>query len=374
MGRKSDVWYWRYAKGFYTTIKGQRQFLAGGLDDEKEKGPVYRAACVKFAELINLANADVLGDTNTVKTVCERFLEWVKANRSPGTYKIRRVNLTSLVHAIGSTPILSLQPRFLAEYFEQTSHQPKESGKPGRVYAPNTRRFMIDSLQAALNWAAGEGKLISKNPLAGMASIDPESRGLEVLITPEQHQLALARFSGWRRDFLVCLEATGCRPGELRAAKAIHWRAELGAIVFPGKGRNRRGDHQHKTSYTGKDRVIFFTGEAKEIMVRLVKERTVGNLFLGRCNKPVKQRTVNNIFQRLQLELDLPFFIPTSYRHLFATRALRLGWTVDLVATLLGNSPAVIRRHYGHLADDPRAMMLAMVRLRQQMAEGEESP
>ena len=48
----------------------------------------------------------------------------------------------------------------------------------------------------------------------------------------------------------------------------------------------------------------------------------------------------------------MPRLTPYSYRHTFATAWLEQGRSVDILAELLGNSPAVIRKHYSHLLGD----------------------
>lgn len=368
MARKSDIWYWTRNKGFYTTIRGVRTWLADGPDDKEEKGPAYQAACKRFCEIMNLELADKNGDSNTVRTICERYLDWVQHHRAKGTYHIRRYCLTRLMPGLGDIRILDLQERFVVQALARQTEDPKHLGGADKVDSPNTRRAILRSLIGALNWAAGKGGLITKNPLKGIEVPDAESRGLEVLVTPEQHQMAVDSVKGWRKDFLICLEATGCRPSELTEAEAINWRPEIGALVYPGSGRCRKDSHKHKAARTGKDRVVYFTGQSREIIERLVKERPIGKLFTLCGRARVRPKTVSSLFISLRKKLRLPHFIATSYRHTFATRALRLGWTVDMVAALLGNTPEMIRKHYGHLADDCRAMGLAMVKLRQEMA------
>ena len=50
----------------------------------------------------------------------------------------------------------------------------------------------------------------------------------------------------------------------------------------------------------------------------------------------------------------MPQSTPYSYRHTFATAWPEQGRSVDILAELLGNSPAVIRKHYSHLLGTPQ--------------------
>src|SRR6185437_3871747 len=268
-------------------------------DDREQRGPTYMKACESFRELHGLYHADELGDTNTVDTIAERFLAWVHEHRSPGTYRIRRDSLARVGQAIGRTQVRQLTPALVERELALLLPAANRDEPAGSEYASNTRRMFHDSLHAALNWAAGPGKLISRNPLKGMEAPHVESRGLEVLITPEQHRLALSLVDGWQRDFLVCLEAAGCRPGELMAAQAIHWRPEIASLVYPGAGRTRRNKHRHKTAYTGRDRVIYFTGDSRAVMERRVRQYPLGYLFRTQRSDRLQRTRIAELFEHL---------------------------------------------------------------------------
>jgi integrase len=62
--------------------------------------------------------------------------------------------------------------------------------------------------------------------------------------------------------------------------------------------------------------------------------------------------TLTQRFRDIRDTLGMPKLTPYSYRHTFATAWLEQGRSVDILAELLGNSPAVIRKHYSHLLGD----------------------
>src|SRR5262249_10516785 len=114
-------------------------------------------------------------------------------------------------------------------------------------------RGACTSLQAAFNWAARTG-LITKNPLVGLESPKPRSRGREALRgrPPEErqanHARILAAVTKYFRPMVVVLEATGCRPCELAHATAADFAPKLRAIIYHAEDKRREGEFSHKTA------------------------------------------------------------------------------------------------------------------------------
>jgi integrase len=59
---------------------------------------------------------------------------------------------------------------------------------------------------------------------------------------------------------------------------------------------------------------------------------------------------------RKKLKLTDGKMIAYSYRHTFATDWLLDGGSIKILADLMGNSVAMIEKHYGHLEVDPGRM------------------
>jgi integrase len=154
------------------------------------------------------------------------------------------------------------------------------------------------------------------------------------------------------RPFLVCLEATGARPGELAHSRAADFNPELGAIVYHADDTRMEGEFSHKTAGRGKSRTIFFTGEALEVIKGLVKKYPTGPLFRTRFGQPWTKKSITKRFHDLRELSGIPKLTAYSFRHTLATAWLEQGKSVDILAELLGNTPAVIRQHYAHLLGD----------------------
>ncbi|HEX5270932.1 MAG TPA: tyrosine-type recombinase/integrase [Gemmataceae bacterium] len=201
--------------------------------------------------------------------------------------------------------------------------------------------------------AKDEARLVDTNPVAGVAHPRTTGRGRKALVTPEQHARVLAAVkSRGLREMLVALENTGARPGELYAASAADWGDEDGAIVYHAADARREDEYAHKNAGQGKDRVIFFTGDALAMMRELVRRRPTGTLFRTRRGGAWDTATLNSVVAAVRKRVGLPHLVPYSYRHSFITAPIKAGNTAEIVAEWVGNSPATIYKHYLHLFAD----------------------
>jgi integrase len=216
--------------------------------------------------------------------------------------------------------------------------------------------MFIDGLMAAFRWAVKK-KLITANPIEGIDRPARRSRSRRCLVSDEQHERILAsiRTAGFRA-VVVCLHATGARPGELLAAEAKDWNQELQAVLYYGDDRRREDEFRHKTAGKSKDRAIYFTGEALALIRNLMGRHRTGPLFRTFKNGPWTIQTLGDAFRVLRKRVGMPDLIPYSYRHTFATNWLKAGRSVDVLAEILGNTPETIRRHYSHLCGDRAAI------------------
>jgi integrase len=357
MARKPSVRYWPSRKAYCCWFKGKQVVLAEGPKDELE-GPVYAAALKKFGELVTLGAADTAKDANAVEVVCELYLRHISSRRKTRTYQIRRQFLQPFVDRFGKTRVRDLARHAVDAWLDEMKQERTHPATGHKTrWSNGSVRSAVASIQACLNWAASSG-LITANPLGSMPAPRARSKGREALIgrTPaerrENHHRILAAASKYFRPFIVVLEATGCRPGELVHATADAFDAELGAIVYHAEDNRLDGEHAHKTS-GHKDRTIFLTGEALEIVKALVAKYPSGPLFRPRGGK--RGWALNEVMRRFRIirrKTGIPKLTAYSYRHSFATGFLERGGSIDILAELLGNTPDILRKHYSHLLAD----------------------
>ncbi len=357
MARRANVNYWPSRNAYCCHIRGKQHVLAEGPKDEPS-GPTFCAACKRYGELMCLSTADTAKNQNTSRIVCELYLRHIAAQRKAGTLRLRMKALAAFTDSLGDVRVSDLAPHLVNAWLDQMRQWRKNAGtgKPVRWTNGSVRNAVV-SILAAFNWAAQDG-LITRNPLNGLKAPKPRSRGREALIgrTPAEraanHRLILAAASKAFRPFIVCLEATGCRPGELANATANDFNPDLGAIVFHAEDTRLDHEFSHKTAGHGKDRIIFLTGEALGIVRELVKKRPTGPLFRSKKGAAWSDNEVTKRFRAIRKLVGMPQLTAYSYRHTFATAWLEQGKSVDILAELLGNSPAIIRKHYSHLLGD----------------------
>jgi integrase len=364
MARRASVRYWESRKAYCCWMKGKQHVLQEGPDDYPH-GPTYQAAVKRFAAMVTLSKATEAGEENPLRAVCDLYLRHCSSSKMPSTFATTKKHLTRFVDALdpqGTVEVGSLTP-FIVNIWLDEMRQPRKHGKRVVQWSAGTVRIAIKTIKAALNWAVQDG-LIPKNPLKHLSAPGPRSRGREALLgkTPAErqknHLLIMKAAPASFRNFIAVLEATGARPGELCKATANDFDTRLGAIVYYGDANRIRGESGHKNARHGKDRIIILSGEALAIVRDLAERYPFGPLFRSVNNagkktcRPWSDKSIEKTFWRIREKVKLPNLTAYSYRHTFATAWLEQGKSVDVLASLLGNSPEVIRRHYAHLLED----------------------
>lgn len=283
--------------------------------------------------------------------VLNRYVAFISQRRSPGTVRIRSACFRPFLKVHGAVPADRLTHAMAYEF----------------CTSDGSARFLMQSLSAALRWAMRSG-IIDKNPMVGIELPPSRSRGREAVLTQDQHENIVSSLDNYYglalRDFIIALENTGARPSEIADAEAANLSAD-GAIVYHGKARLLRGEKAHKTSRRDKERVILLTGEALELAKRLVKRHPKGPLWRTRCGTRWTKHGWGNSFRALARRLRLPHLTAYSYRHTFATRWLLAGGSVEVLAELMGNTPATIHKHYAHLCCDRQGLRAKLEAFRQ---------
>jgi integrase len=367
MARKPEVRYFESRGAYYTQYEGRQHKLATGPDD-RPNGPTYLEALSAFRGLMEMGNVHKAGGGNKVGVVLAKYMLHIESRRRDNTVKVRKKCIPPFAAKWGELAIADLKHSHVYEFLDEQRqrHIPKANRPCG--WGDGTIRLCIASLQAALNWAV-KGGLIPANPLRGIETPAGRSRSRECLISPPEHAEMCRRASRQLGPFLVCLENSGARPGELLNAKAQDWNDDLGALVYFPDTTRRGGEFGHKTSRK-KDRVILFTGDALKTMRQLVAAHPTGPLFRTHSGRPWDPTTLWVQFRKLRNAVGNPNLTPYSYRHTFATNWLKAGRSVDQLAALMGNTPDVIRHHYAHLLSDAQGLRAELEKFRQ----GQEQP
>ena len=197
----------------------------------------------------------------------------------------------------------------------------------------------LSSLGSAYRWA--KAKRLTprgfRSPTLGCQRMPEDIRRVE--ITPEQLAALKARALTVRdRRFgaFVCILAdSGARKSEVLERR---WRdVDLNACTI-----------ECATTKTGIPRVLHFQPDTAELIKRVWRSRPEDELmFQGRV--PGHVNSYRTTWQAVCKEIGLPDLHMHDLRHAAAADLLRSGVTLAVAAQVLGHSPQVLHRRYGHL-------------------------
>src|SRR5262245_22140041 len=139
MARRASVRYFPSRGAYYCQINGAQNHLATGPDDGPA-GPTYKAAVVRFSELVqNLCDASK-PRAYTVGEVVREFLEHIDGKRAPATVALRRKQLRAFAAALGDRTADSLRHADFAHFIRQRKPQGRRGGPAHQGLANNTIR------------------------------------------------------------------------------------------------------------------------------------------------------------------------------------------------------------------------------------------
>lgn len=319
--RDPKPWYRKSVDAWFAQVNRRQIRLANGLDNRHE-------AKRKLAELL-LGTQPVKTDVLTVSQVCDTFLTFSKAEHKPDTYEWHRFYLQKFCGRYGDKSTTTLIPYHITEW---------SSGYPNWKAAKRHARGIV---KRAFSWALKEG-LVSKNPFADVV-VGKSGRRTRVLSNEERAEILAAIRCSRFRDFVLALQETGCRPGEVAQLTASHVDLALGVWILK----------HHKTSKkTGRDRVIYLTPSMLELSRRLVEQHPSGPLFRGRFGQHLTNQAIRIRFKNLRRKLPhVEHFTAYTYRHTYCTEALVNGVGIAHVAELMGHtSTEMVSRVYSKLS------------------------
>jgi integrase len=332
--RQPKPWFRNDKNAWYVQI-GKRQISLGKDQDE-----AFRRYHRLMAEE---GLVESLSRTRTewqVTLICDLYLEHSSRRHKPATYDLNRLRLQDFCDHYGGLSISNLKPFHLNRWLD--SHD----------WGQSTRSGAIAIVKAAINFAVGQG-YIGENPLRSVKK--PGTKRRERLLTAdEQSALLDATHDREFRDFLVALQETGARPGEVAAVTARDVDFDAAVWVLT----------DHKTRHkTGRPRVIYLTPCMIELCRRLVEAHLTGELFRNTHGKPWTRNAIRCRFRRLRDKLGLGAgVVAYTFRHTWTTEALERGVPIATVAELLGHSDTtMVSEHYSHL-HEKHAHLKAAVR------------
>jgi integrase len=340
MARKPSIWFREQTGWYMTTFRGQQVRLS------RDKHEAERAFHTLLAR--DEPAEEKGGLRPSFRRLADLFLQEAERTKEPVTVRVQHVYLQSFCDFIGRRKAADLKVHHVSEWLAAHNMPGKTRGrktarKPGvepsryPAWGESTRTTARSILRACLNWAVEQGYL-DLNPLAKLKRGSYARR--ERILTTEERKKIREWLPEGIREFVYALEQTGARPfSELArlTADMIDWGADTITLV------------KHKNAKRGKKRVIYLTDGLRQVLRRLAAEYPEGPLFRTRLGNPWTRGTVLKWMRKAEATLGIPRLNPYAWRHTLITDCLAKGMSADIVAELVGNSPATISRYYNHL-------------------------
>ena len=334
---------------WYVCLHGKQVPLAKGKRSKREAEDAFHRlmAAAETTANANTAPADD-GRGVVVAGLLDQFLDWVQQNLD--CYEWHRRIIQEFANACGHLTVGELKPIHVTNWLATK-----------KTWGPTTRNRVIGEVKQVFNWSVDQG-LIASNPIRSMKK--PTANRRERILSSDERAKIFATVKDQAfRDFLVALQETGARPGEIRQVTAANVDLANGIWVLP----------KHKTSKkTGRPRVIYLTPTIREMTKRLVARFPAGPIFRNFYGEPWSNNAIRIRFRRLRKQFpELAGVVAYCYRHTFATDGLVNGVPIATVAELLGHtSTAMIEEHYGHLAKERSYLLQAALTVTRERADG----
>lgn len=327
MPRQLRPWF-RVNRGWYVTMNGQQ--IALGITDPQDEAAAFEA----LKKLLSGAGRKV---PKLAGPTTDEFLAKRKIRKS--TAVVYRQNVRHFLARVGREKDLNTMT---AEDIEATAK-------------PEWSNSMTHSYLGMIGVLFRFAKIDLDRPIKRPPK---ESRGADAVWTDEEYFRVLGAARGDFRAVIQLLWLTGARPSEIvgLTADAIDW------------DRNQAKLKTHKNSSKGKGRTIQFPDAAMKILRAQLARHKDGPLFrqgsgVRHPEKPLDRKCLvqrmHNARKRAGVTRPLCCY---GLRHTFITRALERGFSSEQVAALVGNSAAVIEKHYSHVGRN-RELMAKMAEL-----------
>lgn len=357
MARPNSPWYVPRRDAWVAKV-GKRQYtLAKGRKNRREA----ERALHRLLEARDSGKAVVGPKDRPLWALFDEFLGAKYLTVSPLTMGFYKRHLASFLSFMGRDRLASgVTPEHVHAWLASPRSVRRRAPGGGTVtvplppWGPSTRDGAIVAVKAAFAWGL-KRKKIAENPLAEMSGPGVGQR--KAVLDRDDIRRVLDATSGAFRDIVEFMWETGCRPSEAMTVESRHADFAAGVVTMRGKTSGK----------TGKDRTIYLTPRAAEILRHNVSANTVGPAFRSERGNPWQRHAMAQRFARLRRRLGMGSELTAeAIRHAFGTDgALRVKPLV--LAELMGHtSVAMVNRYYAHLDERKEEMRRALLDVRPQ--------
>lgn len=321
-GRKPHPWF-RKGRGWFVQLNGKQVPL--GVTDENAVAEAVEA-------LKRLLGGKPPASVATFSAVVESYLESVSHRIKPETLAGYRKCLVWAVARYGMLTVLD--PIAVEKAVAAVPH-----------WSDSHRCNLLWLIQSAVRFG-GRADFTLRRPAK-------ESRGADVVISEATYQSLLRETTGDFHQVVRLLWSTGARPSELLGLSAAAIDFESGTATL----------RKHKTKHKGKQRVLYFSPAALDVLREQCRKYPDGPLFRGRYHEPLTGYKLLRRFLRLSEKLGVRI-CAYGFRHAACTRLLSAGVSDAQVAAMMGHaSTSMIHKNYSHLSANGRLLRDVAARL-----------
>jgi integrase/recombinase XerC len=284
-----------------------------------------------------LTEQALLADVNgavSVAALCEAFLQDALDHLERRTYESYGYSCQKFVDEFGNRAAHSIEPLDIAKF-----------ARGLKSLGPTTQGIVLRSVQRCFNWGT-ENRLIPPHKLGRIRK--PRSLRRERYLTDEEFRVLLratnpkdgSRRGAPFRRFLMALDWTLCRPGELARLKwkDVHLEQEVAILS------------DHKTKRTGRPKIIPLVPKMKRLLEWLRNHQSFEYCFVNLYGRPWTVGVLNQRMRRARLRCGLVDVVPYTIRHRAATNAILRTGDLKMTSLLLGHTSTATTERYTHLA------------------------
>lgn len=193
---------------------------------------------------------------------------------------------------------------------------------------PAGMNTFMTPIRIFFKWLQNE-EFIVKDPCTSIKPVKEPKRQKKHLNEEQVEMLRDCILSKRDRAILEFFLATGCRVGEVGNVKIADVDFVNKTLMVIGKGN--------------KERRVYFTEKCKRAMLNYLKERNDNSEYLFVSSKAPYAKLNNRGYQvivdKMQKKANIDMNItPHTFRHTFATAALRSGMRPEIIQEILGHS------------------------------------
>jgi integrase len=269
----------------------------------------------------------------------EEYLKWADANRAASADD-RRDHANTIITSIGDLPLDAITP-FHLERFKT------ERAKAGR--APGTINRHLATFKHFIGLASDWGWIPREKAAAlRRVKLAKEPPGRVRYLSPDEEKKLLAAAEPALRTVILVACLTGMRRAEMVSLRWSQVDLHSRVIVLTKTKANRV-------------RRIPINDELAALLDPIREGTKPEGHVLRRDGKPWSPHTLSIVFARTAKAAAIADLHLHDLRHDFATRLVRAGKPINVVATLLGHATLTTTQRYAHVEDSTLRAAVASI-------------